>query len=278
MLRQPDLPAGVRILGNTESGRLKAKHPQLSSDPFTGCITCHDRRSYRWYLPGSRTQVGEYECECADQWVAHRAMLSANIGLTYQRLSWMDLTGTEPAAIDMAQGYLESAEAYVAAGVGLIYYGTMGSGKSSLSSLLLRDLLGQGYDTYFTTFSAMIDAYTGGWNDAAERAWFHKRIKNAGVLVLDDIGKEFAGRKSSGLPESTFDEVLRHRVAASMPTIVTTNYDLARLQEGYGGAVLSLLHERSKTFGFTGEDFRPSSNHRLMDEINAGLTRPIVMS
>jgi len=274
---QPPLPLSIRPLANDESARLKVKYPNLSPRPEKNCITCRDRRTYRWYAPGSREEIVDYDCDCIDQWVLHRYLLSANIGTTYQRLGWQDLTGTEPDAIALIEEYLEKASDYVANGIGVILHGTSGTGKTSLSTLLLRDLLAQGYDGYFTTFSEMIDTYTGGWNDREEKAWFHRRIKNARVLVIDDIGREYQGRRQSGLPEATFDEVIRSRVAASNPTIITTNMTLTRLQEGYGGNVMSLLRERSATYEFTGEDYRNSQRQRTLDEIDQGLTRPVVL-
>lgn len=277
LLTQPPLPDAIRPLSNTESARLKARYPNLSPSPEKKCVTCRDRREYIWYQPNSRTETGRYRCDCVDQWVLNRYLLSSNIGLTYQRLGWADMMATEQGALDLAQEYLTHAEDYVANGIGLIFCGTAGTGKTSLGTLLLRDLLAQGYDGYFTTFSEMIDTYTGGWNDREERVWFHKRIKNAQVLVMDDVGKEYQGRKSSGLPESTFDEVLRHRVAASTPTIITTNLSLTRLQEGYGGGVMSLLRERSSTYRFDGQDYRDTQRHRTLDEIEEGLTRPVVL-
>ena len=276
LLQQPPLPPSIRPLANDESARLKARYPNLSQSP-DDCVTCRGKKRYLWYAPGT-TEVAEYECDCVDQWVLNRVLLAANIGVTYQRLSWTDLTHTDPGAVTRAMEYLRDIEKYEQAGVGLIFYGGRGTGKTSLVTLLLKGLIARGYDGYFTTFSEMIDTYTGGWNDRDEKAWFHRRIKNAGNLVLDDVGKEYQGRKSSGLPESTFDEVLRHRVAGSTPTILTTNQNLQEMQEGYGGGVMSLLHERSSTYRFSGEDFRDAQRQRTLDEIEQGLTRPLVLA
>jgi DNA replication protein DnaC len=271
------LPPGIRLLRNDEVERLRQRYPKVPSSPER-CPTCYGTGEFQWWgieIGGERPTV-PYHCDCISQWTLHLYLLNANIGSTYQRLSWADVA-TEQGAIDKARGYLERADAYVRAGCGLILYGEMGTGKTLLSTLILKHLLGMGYDGYFTTFSEMIDTYTGGWHDAEEKAWFHRRIKNAEVLVLDDVGREYQGRKSSGLPESTFDEVLRHRVAAATPTIITTNLDLKSLQEGYGGNVMSLLHERSTTYRFTGEDFRDAARYRLDEEVQRGLTRPVVI-
>jgi len=72
------------------------------------------------------------------------------------------------------------------------------------------------------------------------------------------------------------DEVLRHRVANSLPTIITTNLSMDDLTRNYGSNVMSLLHERSTTYRFTGDDFRDQARYRLDDEVRQGLTRPVV--
>lgn len=270
------LPPQIRLLTDGELTRLRSRYPKLPTSP-KHCITCKGTGTFRWwYGEGSERRVETYRCNCPDQWTLNLYLLNANIGLVYQRISWSDVA-TEPGAVAKVEGYLARSEAYVDAGVGLILHGTIGAGKTMLESLILKHLLGMGYDGYFTTFSEMIDTYTGGWNSAEEKAWFHRRIKNAEVLAIDDVGREYQGRKSSGLPESTFDEVIRHRVAAATPTIITTNLSLDRLQEGYGGNVMSLLHERSTSYRFTGEDFRDRQRTRVDEEVTLGLTRPVVL-
>lgn len=278
MLELPPLPLGIRLPTNTERDRLKARYPRLSQQATSNCVTCRDKGEFRWWATPERSEVADWKCNCVDQWILHRAMLSSNIKLVYQRLSWPDMTSVEEGALVKVWDYLDNTDAYVNSGMGLILFGGAGTGKTGLASLILKDLLAKGHDCYFTTFSEMIDTYTGGWNDREERAWFHKRIKNAGVLVLDDVGKEYQGRAKNGLPESTFDEVLRHRIASAAVTIVTTNHDMKKMQEGYGGGVMSLLQERSTTYEFTSDDFRVSSRERNETEARSGLTRPLVLS
>lgn len=290
------LPTTVRPLRNEEFERLHARHPNLPSKPGgSRCITCRGAGQYRWHGPDG--QPADWECDCTGQWSLHHFLLNANIGLTYQRLSWGDMTATEPEAVAKVEAYIANAEAYTAAGVGLILYGEMGTGKTALSSLLLKALLGLGYDGYFTTFGEMLDTFMSTFRDVDEKKWFYRRIKNAGVLVLDDLGKEHRQqtmlskeaaanmgekpglqRRNMAITDSTFDEVLRHRVANSLPTIITTNFDLTQVQEGYGANIISLLRERSTTYRFTGADFRNDARDRLVTEVEQGLTRPVVLS
>lgn len=277
LLTAPPIPRTIRPLHNDDFDRLHRKYSRLPKAAGRDCITCADTGTYRWWADQERIEVGEWQCNCRDQWRLNHALLNANVQATYQRLGWADMGACEPGAVEKVFAYMDGAASYVRSGVGLILYGEMGTGKTSLLSLLTKGLLGQGYDAYFTTFSEMIDTYTGGWNDKDEKAWFHKRIKNAGVLAVDDVGREYQGRAKNGLPESTFDEVLRHRVASGNPTFISSNKDMKQMQEGYGGNVMSLLHECSTTYRFTGADFRDQARHRVVTEAEMGLTRPVVL-
>jgi DNA replication protein DnaC len=181
----------------------------------------------------------------------------------------------EKGAIDWVWDYAGNIDAYANHGLGLILHGTNGSGKSLVATLLLKGLLGRGYDGYFTTFQDLLTRFTQGWRDPVEQRWFHRRIKNAGILVVDDLGKE--GMKGTDTPMATFDEVIRHRVAASRVSIITSNYSIEDLQKHYGGSVMSLLRGSAIEYAFTGADYRPQYRQQVEDDAKAGLMRPVVL-
>jgi len=269
-------PLCIRTLSNEEGLRLKGLYPDLSPSPSM-CPTCKGKKTFRWWKDtAKRTDVIDYGCLCSDQWVLNRFLLNSGIDLAYQRLCWDDMTWTEPAVMEVATNYLDRADSFISNGVGLILFGNKGSGKTGLASLILKGVLARGYDGYFTTFNALLDIFTSGWRDAEDKAWFHRRIKNAGVLVIDDPGKETRGR--TAIPEALLDEVIRHRVSALRPTIVTTNLDMKGFGEKYGEYVMSLLHERARSHEFVGTDRRDESRGRMDEEMDLGLTRPLVLS
>jgi DNA replication protein DnaC len=281
------LPSGIRLLTDAESSRLKALNPNVPASPRS-CVTCKGSGTFMWWAGPNPDQwePTEYECPCNDQWILHRHLLHSGVGLTYQRIGWGDVQ-VESGAREKVGSYLDSAGAYLQAGCGLILHGSKGAGKTMLATLVLKRLLADGHEGYFTTFSEMVDTFMAGWRDPEEKRHFHRRIKNAEVLVVDDVGREFKQRrfvKGEGMieyetasSEATFDEVLRHRVAASKPTIITTNKSITELETGYGGNILSLLRERSTTYRFTGQDFRDNARMRLDEEVRLGLTRPVVI-
>lgn len=277
MLSLPPLPEGVRTLTNDEGARLRSIHPDLWADWHTSCLTCEGKGSFRWWrhVGGSRVE-DEWECNCKDQWVLHRFLLNSGIGLNYQRLGWLDALSVEKGACDAVAEYVQSAPAYTSAGIGMILWGTNGNGKTLMATLLLKGMLAAGYDGYFTTFGDMLNMFASGWRDPEEQRWFLRRVKNAGVLVVDDVGKE--GKRGSELPRSTFDEVIRHRVASARPTILTTNFDPADVAQSYGHSVMSLLRGSSLSHEFVGDDYRVEYRNSLVEDAKAGRRRPLVLA
>lgn len=282
----PPIPPAMRVLGVSDADLdlLQAKYPSFPRSPVDHpdeCPTCNGAKVFRWLAYASDLDDGvpvEYVCPCPDQWTMHTFFSHANIGSRYQRLSWHDALAVDLAARGAVWDYLEDGVARVRAGAGFIFTSpTGGTGKTLLATLLLKGLIGRGFDGMFVTFSEMIDTYTGGWHSQETKKVFHRRILNARVLVLDDVGKEWKG-KNLELTEATFDTVMRHRVNCGLPTFVTTNLSVEELSRGYGGSVLSLLSEVSTEIRMTGESFRSEANARLLRETSMGLTRPIVVA
>jgi DNA replication protein DnaC len=241
-------------------------------------VTCQGRKTFLWVREPGSTPV-EFECDCKEQYILSRYLLNAGIDLDYQKLGWMDASHVEDAAIELVDDYIEHAEGFTRTGYGLFLFGSKGSGKTLLATLLLKMLLGRGFDGYFTTFPSMIEHHTEGWRNPDEKVWFEQRIVNAGVLVIDDVGRELKNSTASlDIIEAMFDKVIRSRVSGSRPTILTTNFDAKDFTIKYKGNVMSLLAGRNDFYEFVGNDFRKEFQaDRIKAEARAGLTRPVVL-
>jgi DNA replication protein DnaC len=204
----------------------------------------------------------------------HKWYLSSGIGMTFQRLDWSDWEG-ESRIVEKLSKFVFDHEKYVSRGMGLLLTGDFGTGKTMLSTMTLKEYVKLGYSCYSTTFASMVELFTAGWYDEDAKKYFAKKIMQSEVLLLDDLGREL--KTKNKLSESTFDDVLRNRVEAGRPTFITTNLDPhTELVSGYGGAILSLLKEKSVHFPFQGEDYRLKANQRELSEIDRGEVRPIV--
>lgn len=257
----------TRFLDDDEAERLYRLHPGLGRSPDDYCPTCGTAGTYRW-------RGRQRDCDCAYQLQLHKHYLAAGVGVTYQRLDWTDFDGPD-AAVEGAARYLDRHEAFVRRGVGLYLSGSVGTGKTMLANLMVKEMVKSGYTCYATTFAQTVEMFTAGWGDRAERDYFQRKFLRSQILLLDDVGRELRGTRIA-LAETTFDAVLRTRVQEGRPTFVTTNLTGAELERGYGAAILSLLREKSLEEVFTGDDYRVRANARELDEIARGEVRPIV--
>lgn len=268
------LPPSIRALTTEQSLRLEKTFPNLP--PPARCITCRGAKTFLWYAPNTNDVV-TYDCPCNDQFLLHRRLLYSGIHENFQRLGWRDVVDLSAEINTSVVEYLSKAPQFVAAGFGLIFYGDKGNGKTLISNLIVKDLIGQGFDCYANTFSTLIDTFADGWKDKADREWFSQRVRNADVLLIDDLGRE-RNKGVGTLGENALEETIRHRIARSKPTLITTNKSPAEVEQGYGGHTMSLLHERSDTYRFNGPDRRTEMNLRFRSEILSGVTRPIVLA
>ncbi len=267
-------------LNNDQSARLSEKFPGMRG--IADCITCGGTKAFRWYALGSREldDVVDYQCPCVEQFRTHRRLLWSGVMESYQRLSWLDYADID--SIAPIFDYSAEAQRLVAAGVGMTIHGDRGNGKTMAANLLAKELVDMGIDCYIGTFASIVDMFADGWTSKDDREWFSSRVRNAGVLLVDDLFRERGGEgeqqnKKAALGERTLEEILRHRVSRSMPTIITMNPDPDKVQAAYGGHVVSLLSERNMVVRVSGEDYRPKVMNRTVFEATHGLTRPLVV-
>lgn len=245
------------ILSEDDIQYLAKRHPQFNQFNKAGCPTCEN---------GS--------CgNCKEQLQLYKHYINAGVGLNYQRLDWPDFHGDQK-ALDLARLYLSQHKEFVHGGMGLMYHGSWGTGKTLLTSLMAKELVKLGYSVYFATFTQMVDEFTRGWGSNEDKERFENKVVKSDVFFLDDIGKEF--RTKNNLSEATFDHVLRQRALDNRPTFITTNMTVEELNEGYGSAIFSLLKERMIVHPMDGVDYREYARDRTIDEIKSGSVRKII--
>lgn len=280
MPRLPDVTLKW-MLEEPDSERLRQQYPALWASPQKTCITCQfhktGEKTFRWWNE-ERTQVVTWECNCTAQWILHRFLLIHGIGKNYQRLGWADASAVPGGTQYEILSYLDAADLYVERGVNLILHSPdAGTGKTLMLMLAAKKLLAQGHDVFVAQMNTIVELYTSGWREKAEKDYFERRIMNCGVLVIDDLGKE-AGEKHVDFIDRLLDRVIRHRTAASTPTMITTNLTPDQVRSGYNEYVASLLSETAIFVETSGTDWRPKAEKRMQQEMLDRLMRPLVIA
>lgn len=284
ILHLPELPIGIRTLTDAEADWLRAYNANARSS-VKHCVTCGGSRRFRWWDAGG--SIAEYECPCEEQLVLHRYLAYSGVELAYQRLRWADLVGCDPDAGLKVTTWLDRADANLRSGLGLLLLGNQGTGKTLLSQLAFKRLLAEGFEGWSISFHSIISNLINSWKSQEAQQAFYSRCLNAPLLVVDDLGKELMreravkgegmSRVSPMTAEFAIDMILRHRASAALPTIITSNFTLDQIAQHYGDNIRSLLSGSFTEVSFNGIDFRAASRARLEDEVEMGLSRPVVI-
>lgn len=176
-------------------------------------------------------------CQCAHaKWEARvplRLQEYSNLGplerLTFDKLMPQGRSPDEDnrrlfqAAFDSAKRYASEPRGW------LILTGNSGSGKTHLAAAIANHCIGLRVRTFFMVVPDLLDHLraTFGPNSEVSYDELFEQIRNVPLLILDDLG---AQSSTPWAMEKLF-QVLNHRFNAQLPTVITTNVPLDRLDE-----------------------------------------------
>lgn len=152
------------------------------------------------------------------EFVLESALNQARVPEKYRAGSWDQCD-----AADLLRPYVERMGAMMDGGLGAILSGSVGTGKSTAAGLLAVAAVERGYTVCWEYFPEMIDQL----EDKRERGAVKARQRIADLLIWDDFGVAQLERWQVPL----VDKIVEYRYGWKKPMVVTTNVQLAMLQE-----------------------------------------------
>ena len=127
-----------------------------------------------------------------------------------------------PAISDTCNRYVERWEEMKADNMGVLFYGSVGTGKSFYACAIVNALLEKCVPATVTNFPRLLNLLQG----AGNRQTYIDHLQRWQLLVIDDLGVE---RDSSYAAEQVFN-VIDARARSGLPLIVTTNLTLDEMK------------------------------------------------
>lgn len=137
----------------------------------------------------------------------------------------------------------------------LLFYGTVGTGKSFLSGCIARELLQEGFSVIYFSALEMFDRlslYTFDAKSKDELQAFYADLYDCDLLIIDDLGTE----NTNSFITSQLFACLNERELRRKPIIISTNLSLEELQKRYSDRILSRITGNSFLCKLTGPDIR----------------------
>ena len=137
----------------------------------------------------------------------------------------------------------------------LLFYGTVGTGKSFLSGCIANALLAQGYSVVYFSAAGLFDIlarYSFHKNDKEGLYNFSKDLYNYDLVIVDDLGTEL----TNSFVTSQLFTLLNEREMREKSTIISTNLNLGELRERYSDRIFSRITRQFTICMLSGPDVR----------------------
>lgn len=158
----------------------------------------------------------QFRCDMARRW---EDGLSCPNGLRY---SFAQDDRQQPRVSDACQRYVECWEEMRANNIGVLFYGSVGTGKSFLASCIGNGLLDRQVPVAATNFPRLLNLLQGTY----EKQALLDRLPVYKLLIVDDLGVE----RDSAYAEEQIFNIIDARISSGLPVIVTTNLTMEELE------------------------------------------------
>lgn len=212
--------------------------PELEyiQDGHAYCRKCNERKDGKVMEVFGRVMVFRQKCSCdiekeqkEKEWNHKMEIMGLKKecfpSMTQWEQTFTNFIGNETKAYTIAKNYAKDFERMKKDNVGLVFIGTVGSGKTFLASAIANELIEtKQIRVKLRNFAQIInDLQKGGFD--LDRNEYIRNLVSVPLLILDDLGIE---RDTTYAKEQVY-QIVNSRYLEHKPTIFTTNLSLENI-------------------------------------------------
>lgn len=251
-----DLKASLRTLSEKKKQLLvSAGLPADYLEPIYDCPDCKDTG----YINGEK-------CHCFKQQMIsllyeqsniHEMLKTENFShLSYEYYSGEDLKAFER-AVNTCKSFIAGFDKEYA---NLFFYGTVGCGKSFLSSCVAKELIETGHSVIYFSSIGLFDflsRYSFDYKNKENLYNTFEDLYNCDLVIIDDLGTEV----TNNFVTSELFSCLNERHIRKKSTIISTNLSLGELRDRYSDRIFSRITSNYEVCRLSGQDIRMHKFH-----------------
>ena len=234
----------------------KAGYSESYLDAEYNCPVCKDTGSHDGYY-----------CQCYKKLIREVASDELSSASPLKRCTFQSFSLSKyPDVIDKTLGvnqreymtkvydYCKAyAEDFTTKSKNLLMMGATGLGKTHLSLAIANRVLEKGYDVYYDSIQNIMDKLEREHFGRLPREESIKEdILSCDLLIIDDLGVEF----STQFTVSELHNIINTRILRCLPTIISTNLEVADIEKQYSQRIASRIIGTSMPLRFCGSDIR----------------------
>jgi DNA replication protein DnaC len=202
------------------------------------CPRCGGAGFLRRDLPLDHPEFGKaVACDCVraetEETRLARLQRYSSLG-PLTRLTFANLIehgrSTNPRDRDLFRGLVRDAQGFAEEPHGwLLIHGPSGAGKTHVAAAIANRCIERGQPALFVVVPDLLDHLRSSYKPDAEMGYdaLLEQVRTAPVLILDDMGTQ----SGTAWAQEKLFQILNHRYNAQLPTVVTTNLSIDRLDE-----------------------------------------------
>ena len=198
----------------------------IGDDGLLHCSVCHKKTQTRVEFLGIKKTV-RCICDCKNAEIEAEVERKRREEFERQRRLCFSETNMaswtfenddrkNPKLSDAMMRYADGFSDFRKEGLGLLLYGTVGTGKTYYAACIANRLIDKNYKVLMTNFARLTNQIQGTYEGKQEMI---DELNRYHLLVIDDLGAE---RKSEYMQEMVFN-IIDSRYRSGLPFIITTN-------------------------------------------------------
>lgn len=204
----------------------------LGDDGLLHCSVCHQKVQTEVEVFGTK-RIVRCICECqvkerqAYEEEQKRRELDKIRMVCFgdsNMIHWTFDNAEDTDRLEVGKRYVENFRDFKRDGMGLLLYGSVGTGKTFLSACISNALIDKGYRVFMTDFTSLTNKIQGMYDDKQE---YIDSLNRFDLLIIDDLGVE---RKTEYMQENVYN-VINTRYKSGLPMIITTNLTAEELKK-----------------------------------------------
>ncbi|MBQ0027678.1 MAG: ATP-binding protein [Lachnospiraceae bacterium] len=243
-----ELSSIIADLSDQKLALLKASgYPEDYLEPRFECKDCKDTGF-----------IGNERCHCLKQQIIDLLYSQSNIHESLDAIGF-DMVSERyyknedlKHFIDTKQKSINFVHNFDGTYQNLLFYGTVGTGKSLLSSCIAKELLNSGHSVIYFSAISLFDELSKGTFDKTNSANILESIYDCDLLIIDDLGTEM----TNSFTVSAFFSLINERALRQKPIVISTNLSLETLRDRYTDRTFSRITGSFTFCRLSGPDIR----------------------